>query len=677
MSEQSSREQMPFTAEQREEALRQLLQQIRLFALQNESLPTGLIPLDRPEMSKRNRETIGSTLTRGVRELFLPPSLPYVQQPSFEEFRQRIDEFQLRYPNRSQYVAPLQTNQQYSRIFQQPYAEQLVLQLPVQPLQQLYAAGAESTVPQVFPQVPQLQSNSSASSTASQQLHIQGAEALFLQPLQQSAQNVQRQNPQGNHFLTEMSQQTTNHWSQSESRQLLSGSEPLQQHNQTSQQPSASSLQQLLQQAQPLIYQSFQQFFNARHPPPPLQQNETPRAHHPNQATPSFLLGTRRGTTTQFAQHVQSDHLSSSLEESLPPGTQQTLLQSVLERSGTKSVNAASTSSLTEVTQLTQQQSNQRPVVQQPQAQIVHEPRKRLTNWNVRTPPAMSQVSEPQLQQQQRSSGTVRNYLEVPDVSLFSLPPQHFMRMIRQQPYNTPSGYASSTQPSGQYHPASFSQPHQLMRESNQQPLSQSPLEGAGPLNERSSSEAVLNDGAVAPVAGGDCDDKESVLGEVSVTETNTSQTCALSEATTESRNSDESQEAATENGFNSTVAADQRMTAINGCFDPRPRLTSPPTNKHSLPLTQLTLNLISAPSRGQQAEANKTDFSKHNVTNHLVDRSASVVEAMESRNRLDQVLHGDLLLTREIASYLADQVAKVESLRNLLSSAVSIDDLR
>lgn len=533
MSEQSSTpsRETSSTTQQRKQALRQLLQQIKLFIEQNQSLLSEPIPMDLP-MSERSREVVGNTLEKGVRELFLPtPSPSSIQQPDlqtpFQEFRQGVQGFQQRYPDTSQYVIPLQTNQQYSRISQQPHAEQLYLPLPVQRLQQLYAVNPENTNTQVFLQVPQLQPNSNASSIASEQLHMQGVDSFFLQPFQQSAQNVQRQNPQGNHLLTEISQQTNY------SQQALHGSQLLQQHHQGNQssflqlpqQIPTPSLQPLLQQARPLIYQSFQQYFDARHPPP-LQQNQRPlfqlsqqpmhqeilvqqiphiqlplAQQPPNQAIPSFLSGTRR-ETAQFAQQMQCNQSSISLEESVPQGVQQMFRQmpqqSVLEPSGTNSVSTANISSLA---QLTQQQSNQQRMIQQSQAQTVHEQRTQLSNGDVRTPWGISQVSEPQLQlqQQQQSSETVQKYLEIPDVSLFSLAPQHFMQVIRQQPYDMPSDQAEpSRQPFLQSY-QSDQQPPSSLQEGSSAPLNQSPLEGATSLNQNNSSEAVLNDGSAAP----------------------------------------------------------------------------------------------------------------------------------------------------------------------------------
>lgn len=42
-------------------------------------------------------------------------------------------------------------------------------------------------------------------------------------------------------------------------------------------------------------------------------------------------------------------------------------------------------------------------------------------------------------------------------------------------------------------------------------------------------------------------------------------------------------------------------------------------------------------------------------------------------KNCLLQILRGDVLITREIPNYLDDQTARIESLRNLLNSTMSI----
>ncbi|CAG9531930.1 unnamed protein product [Cercopithifilaria johnstoni] len=708
MSEQSS---IPsrgtyHTTEQREQAsqqqaFRQLLQRIRLVNGQNASALAELITA-RFSNPAVYRETMEDVLTEGVHELLVPSSSSSsssssstsIQQPHlppiFQQTQQRMQASQQRYSDGNQYVIqlPVQTNQQSFGVSQQAHAGQLFLQVP---LQQLYVVNPGNANPQMFLQVPQLQANSNIppleSSIESQQSHLQRAESLFLQPSQQSVQNVQQQNPQGNHLLTELSQQTNQHL---QSQQSLNGSQSQQQHiqgiqhslPQLSQQIPILSLQQPFQQTQPLFVQVLQQSSaipqqsypqQNQHPllqvpqqpvqslQQPLVQQSTQVFQQSNQTTPSFLLGLPQ-ESAQIVQQIQSNQRSTSFEESASRIFQQMLRQisrqSMLESRETNSGSSESTSLPAQVTQMTQQQSNQQQMNQQLQAQTV--PRTQLINReSVGVPSGISHASVSQSQPRQQSSETVQRPLEIPDVSLFSLPLEHFMRVIQQCPYR-PSDQASSMQSNRQLHLRSFIQSHQesstqLIRESFVQSSQQSsslrqelstqlpqslssedhiqvlPPEVAASSN-HSSTAAVLNDRVNAPTVITNINELREIVPEDSrddevfiddegndnsLSETNTSSIIAVSRP----RNSSESQETITD-------------------------------NESGIPESNNIASLL----RNQFLNLDEINRLLESATNDDDD------EAVELRDEFDQIFHGDILVAQEMANYLADQLAKIES---------------
>ncbi|KAL4002537.1 hypothetical protein ACH3XW_3855 [Acanthocheilonema viteae] len=779
--------------QQREQTFHQLLHQLRLSG-QNASSSSPELISSGFSISDAARQVIENVLTEGVHELLVPSSSSSsssIQQSQLQaiiqQFQQRIQSSRQRYSDGNQYIIqlPVQSNQQSSGISQQSRAEQLLLQVSLQQPQQLSVVNPGNINTQMFLQVPQLQGNSNIppleSSIASQQSHMQRAESLFRQPSQQSAQNVQQQNPQGNnHSLAELSQQTNQCL---QSQQHLNGSQYQQQHIQgiqqsllqLSQQVPILSLQQPLQQTQPLLVQILQQSSTTPQQPRP-QQNHHPLiqvpqqpvqqrmpVHYPlqqvqstqqalaqslllpsvqqpaqvfqqsNQAMPSFLLGIPR-EAAQVLQQTQSNQPPTSLQESASQSIQQMFRQmsqqSMSEVRGTNSEDLESTALLAQVRQKTQQQLNQQQTVQE----LL---RSQLINWeSMGIPLGILQVSEPQLQPSQQSSETVQKSLEIPDVSLFNLSPEHFMRVIQQCPYSRSSDQASSVQPFRQLRPSSFLQscqassplgqlsstqltPQSLLQSDRQSsslhhqsstqfslsPKNQIqvlPSEAAVSSNRSRSSAAILNDTVTTPSVIASINelretfpedsryDEEPVNNErndtsISEAETNISSISTVSGATTRLTNSNESHETMADN--DSTVRTIPHTT--EAIYVDSRHISG--LNDNSLSVAHLTFDPTATLTQFLHNQQTESDIPEHNVVasslllnhfsssneiNHLLGNNTNDnIETVESRNELDQILRDDILVAQEMANYLADQLAKIESLSCLLNSAMRTND--
>uniref|UniRef100_A0A0R3RJY5 Polyhomeotic-like protein 2 n=1 Tax=Elaeophora elaphi TaxID=1147741 RepID=A0A0R3RJY5_9BILA len=456
------------------------------------------------EIAAVSREIIQNIFTEGIYELLARPSssLTYAQQLCLQTLlQQALERSQQRHPNENQCIfqLPAQTNQQSSRISQQSYEEQLQsLRLSPQQVQQLQMIIAGNTNGQMLGQISQLQANSNALPTESQQSNVESIEALILQPSLQLAQNIQFQNQQGNHLFTELSQQANQHL---QSQQCLLN-ESRQQLLQLSQQVPILSLQQSLQ--QPLLLQILQQSSTASPQQQCPQQNQHPLLQIPQQVVlqsvsvqPSlqqvqqstqqllaqsyqrsaqvFQASSNHGTssilheiprgTSQIAQQLQSNQPSILFDESLSQNIQQTLRQMfqqsmVPESRGTNSGSSESASLLAQLVQQQQQQSNQQQIVQQAQAQGA---RAHLINCgSMGVPLGILQISESQLHPCRQPPEAVPNPIEVPDVSLLDLPPQHLMRIIQQRPYTGQSNRESVMQSFRQLRRKSFMQARKI-----------------------------------------------------------------------------------------------------------------------------------------------------------------------------------------------------------------------
>lgn len=487
-----------------QQRFRQLINQMLLYPGQNASL---LPQISGVPTSNSTRGIIESMLTEGVRELLvLPPSsLSSIGQPQLQTNSQEAQ----RYSDGNQYVIqlPVQANQQSSRIFEQSHAEQFLLQIPVQPI---YVTDPENTNTQIFLQ-PQLLTTSSISplesSIASQQSNMQRAESLFLQPSQQSAQNIQQQNLRGNHLLTDS--QPTN--------QSLQLHEPLNgyhsqhvqgiQHSLLRLSQPVLSLQPLLQQTQPLLVQVLQPSITSQQEHSQQNQNsllrvsqqsvlqrmptqsslqqvqstqqahiQRPLAQQSNQSTTSLLSRISR-EMAQVVQQVQSNQPSQSIQEI----SRQMYQQSTMESRKTSSESLENTLSLSRVRQMIRQELDQQQMGPQPQPRTLEMLLSEQLDNTEEAPLRILRIAGPHLQPSDQSSETAHDSLEIPDISLFSLSPQYFMRIIQQR--HRPRNQSSLMQSFRQSRLRSFSQPHRILttptqlvqesfRQSNQQSTS-------------------------------------------------------------------------------------------------------------------------------------------------------------------------------------------------------------
>ncbi|EFO20973.1 hypothetical protein LOAG_07517 [Loa loa] len=473
-----------------EQAFHQQPQQLKIRFSHRQNVQPSKKPSSKgSSITDSSREVIENMLTDGVHEILVPSSSSIQQPHLLQQAQQQVQTSQQKYPEENQFVIPLpvQTNQQSFGIPQQSQ-EQLLLQVPLQqPQQMLNVVNPGTTNTQMFLQVPQLQTNSNIPSQespiTSQQSHMRRAESLFLQASQQSAETDTR----GNRLFIKPSHHN-------QRLQLQQPSDGSQQQNvqgtqqlllRLSKQIPISSPQQPLQQAQPLLVQllqqssatprqpcpeqkqhpflqqttlrpvqkipvrsSLQQVRSTRQTPMqsfqrPLVPQSTQVFQQPNQRVSSFSLEIPQ-ETTQIMQQMQSNQPSISSEQPVSQRIQQMFRQisqqPMLEVRGTNSENSSLLAQLTQMIQLQQmiQQSQVQSTQQPPFAQFIP--------WeSLGVPLGILQVSESDFQSCQQSSQGVQDSLEIPEVSLFDLSPQQFMRIIQQCPYNGPSNQESST----------------------------------------------------------------------------------------------------------------------------------------------------------------------------------------------------------------------------------------
>ncbi|OZC06281.1 hypothetical protein X798_06734 [Onchocerca flexuosa] len=521
-SSSRSRETFHPTQNQQEQAFHQSSQQLRIeFPGQQNDLSLIEVLSQRIPVMQLSREVIDAVLINGVRELLLPLSSSiqqsYLQQILRQAQQQQVQASQQRHPEETNQFflqLPIQTSQQLQQpatMSPESHTEQLPLQLPLQQMLHLINLGNTNT--QMLSQSPQLLANSNLSSqdsvVASQQPHMQGIESVLSQASRQSPQIIQQENPQNNHFCVELHQQANLQQQQEsldvsqqqrvpETQQLLLHipqqvpvfsflQQPIQQpllvqvlqqssqqscsnengHSllqvpqqpvQPVQQPVMRSIQQMPMQSslqQMLLTQQAPLLSSQRSQMPPIQQQSIQTVQQPNQARPSILLEISRAM-----QQMQSNQPSTSSEQPVSQRIQQMIRVSQQSTPESRKMDSGIASSLlAHLAQMHQQQSNQQ-MLQQQQLQAVQEPSLgQFISWeSMGIPVGILQVSESELQPSQQSSQTARRSLEIPQISLFDLPPQQFMRVIQQCPYNRPSSQESSAQesPIQSYQPSSL-----------------------------------------------------------------------------------------------------------------------------------------------------------------------------------------------------------------------------